>query len=107
MLLLHFVNTETSNKVVIYFERSSICVSSGSGGSKVVQPSACEQSDQRRQDYVKISIDLRVTFISAKSFWVFGFPYHSPPSGRFGCLCSILQKEGLRKKMELTYGSFI
>ncbi len=28
-MLLHFVNTERSNKVVIYFEGSSICVSSG------------------------------------------------------------------------------
>lgn len=76
--------------VVIYFERSSICVSSGSGGSKVVQPAVCERSDRRRQDYVEISINLRVTFICAKSFWVFGFPYHLPPSGRLGSLCSIL-----------------
>ena len=29
---MHFVNTERSNKVVIYFESSSICVSSGFGG---------------------------------------------------------------------------
>ncbi len=88
---MHFVNTERSNKVVIYFESSSICVSSGSGGREEVRPAACERSDQRRrQDYVEISIDLRVTFISAKSFWVFGFPYHSSPSGRLGFLRSIL-----------------
>ncbi len=88
---MHFVNTERSNKVVIYFESSSICVSSGSGSVRAVRPAACKRSDRRRQDYVEISIDLRVTFISAKSFWVFGFPYHSPPSGRLGFLCSILQ----------------
>jgi hypothetical protein len=29
---VHFVNTERSNKVVIYFESSSICVSPGFGG---------------------------------------------------------------------------
>ncbi len=29
---MHFVNTERSNKVVIYFESSSICVSPGFGG---------------------------------------------------------------------------
>ena len=29
---MHFVNTERSNKVVIYFKSSSICVSSGFGG---------------------------------------------------------------------------
>jgi hypothetical protein len=29
---LHFVNTERSNKVVIYFESSSICASPGFGG---------------------------------------------------------------------------
>ncbi len=30
--MVHFVNIERSNKVVIYFESSSICVSSGFGG---------------------------------------------------------------------------
>jgi hypothetical protein len=30
--LVHFVNTERINKVVIYFKSSSICVSSGFGG---------------------------------------------------------------------------
>ncbi len=33
---MHFVNTERSNKVVIYFESSSICVSSGSGGREAI-----------------------------------------------------------------------
>ncbi len=42
--MLHFVNTERSDKVVIYFESSSICVSPGfcglTGISPVVRPAA-------------------------------------------------------------------
>ena len=46
---MHFVNTERSNKVVIYFESSSICVSPGFGGltgnSPAVRPEALWWSD--------------------------------------------------------------
>ena len=35
---MHFVNTERSNKVVIYFESSSICVLPGFGGLTGISP---------------------------------------------------------------------
>ncbi len=48
---MHFVNTERSKKVVIYFKSSSICVSPGFGGltgnSPVVRPAVLRQSDRR------------------------------------------------------------
>ncbi|BAS94790.1 Os05g0504800, partial [Oryza sativa Japonica Group] len=51
VLLVHFVNTDRSNKVVIYFESSSICVSPGFGGltgiSAAVRPAALRRSDRR------------------------------------------------------------
>ncbi len=47
---MHFVNTERSNKVVIYFNSSSICVSPGFGGltgnSPAVRPTALRWSDR-------------------------------------------------------------
>ena len=108
---MHFVNTNRSNKVVIYFESSSICVhrvrrshprqGGGSTSDKaLVRSAACKRSDRRRQNYVEISIDSRVTFISAKSFWVFGFPNYSLLSGRLGYLYSILQKLTLKNESE-------
>ncbi len=42
---MHFVNTDGSNKVVIYFESSSICVFSGS----VVRPAGYQRSDRRHR----------------------------------------------------------
>ncbi len=51
---MHFVNTERINKVVIYFNSSSICVSPGfgglTGGSPAVRPVASRRSDRRRQE---------------------------------------------------------
>ncbi len=48
---MHFVNTEISNKVVIYFKSSSSCVSPGFGGLtgdiSVVKPAALRRSDRR------------------------------------------------------------
>jgi hypothetical protein len=50
---VHFVNTERSNKVVIYFKSSSICVSPGFDGltddSPAVGPTARQRSDRRRR----------------------------------------------------------
>ncbi len=50
---MHFVKIERSNKVVIYFESSSICVSPGFGGltdiSAAVRPAASQRSDRRRK----------------------------------------------------------
>ncbi len=50
---MHFVNTERSNKVVIYFKSSLICVSPGFGGltgdTPVVRPAGATRSDWRRQ----------------------------------------------------------
>ncbi len=50
---MHFVNTERSNKVVIYFDCSSICVSQGFGGLTgdilAVRPAALGRSDRRRR----------------------------------------------------------
>jgi hypothetical protein len=47
---VHFANTERSNKVVIYFESSSICVSSGfdglTGDSPAVRPATHRRSDR-------------------------------------------------------------
>ncbi len=43
---MHFVNTERSNKVVIYFKSSSICVSPGFG-APAVRPAASRRSDRR------------------------------------------------------------
>nr|BAC15455.1 hypothetical protein [Oryza sativa Japonica Group]BAC20014.1 hypothetical protein [Oryza sativa Japonica Group] len=49
MLLVHFVNTERINKVVIYFDSSSICVSPGfgglTGGAPAVRPAASRRFD--------------------------------------------------------------
>ncbi len=48
---MHFVNTERSNKVVIDFKSSSICVSPGfgglTGGAPAVRPAASRRSDRR------------------------------------------------------------
>ena len=59
---MHFVNTERSNKVIIYFKSSSICVSPGfdgltgdipaasggqTGDSTPVRPAATLQLDQQ------------------------------------------------------------
>ncbi len=50
---MHFVNTDRTNKVVIYFESSSICVSPDFGGltgiSVAVRPAASRRSDRRRK----------------------------------------------------------
>ncbi len=50
---MHFVNTERSNKVVIHFKSSSICISPGFGGltgdTPAVRPAGTRQSDRRRQ----------------------------------------------------------
>ena len=50
---MHFVNTKRSNKVVIYFESSSICVSPGfdglTGDSPAVRSAASRRSDRRAQ----------------------------------------------------------
>jgi hypothetical protein len=110
---VHFVNTERSNKVVIYFKSSSICVSPGFGGPTGYIPAVRQAASRRsnRREYggqtgvdrslrqaisvVRPELDLgqtdvhqavrpahslrsyrdlsnsRVTFISAKSFWVY------------------------------------
>ncbi len=51
--MLHFVNTDRSNKVFIYFESSSIfispCFSGLTGISAAVRPAASRQSDRRRK----------------------------------------------------------
>ena len=94
--MLHFVNTERSNKVSIYFERSSICVCSGlavqpaghwwsdrwhrtgqTNGDTAVKPaaaatggrgdlSAVKSGDEHRSD--RFTSDTMVTCNSAKSF---------------------------------------
>jgi hypothetical protein len=49
--LVHFVNTERSNKIVIYFKNSSICVSPGFGGltgdTPAVRPAAAAGAGRR------------------------------------------------------------
>ena len=51
---MHFVNIERSNKVVIHFKSSSICVSLGFGGltgnAPAVRPAASRRSDGRAHD---------------------------------------------------------
>ncbi len=75
---MHFVNTEKSNKVVIYFESSSNCVSPGfggltgispavrpatsggqTGGAKAVRPAEQEGSGRRSRRFDRSSISVR------------------------------------------------
>ncbi len=65
------------------FERSDQRDVGGlTGGRRAVQPAVTG---------LHLRLRLRVIFNSAKDFWVFGFAYHSAPSGRFVWSCAILQ----------------
>ena len=46
---MHFVNTERSNKVVIYFDRSLIFVCSGSAVVPAVRSAVVRRLDRRRR----------------------------------------------------------
>ena len=96
--MVHFVNTERINKVIIYFKSFSICVYRVSA----VRPAGARRSDRRRRQRAAADLggrtgdiisvrpagqlrsdrdpsNSRVTFISAKSFRFLGIPTIHPP----------------------------
>ena len=84
---MHFVNTERSNKVVIYFESSSICVSPGydglTGDILAVRPAALGRSDRRRRQAAAGDLGHR----PARALRHIGSTDNTPVSGprRYAC----------------------